>query len=290
MKRARIAVIAAAVLAVATVAFAQKPDFSGTWTLDPEASGAPPAGTGGWRWWRPARRRRSDDRQADGRHADDRASDGQDGKVTIAYKLDGSESQTSTMGQADRRKRVDAKFDGNKLVITSKSERGEHTQTWSLAGGVLTIEGTSGRGTQKRVYKKSDVNFSSRVVSRQVGSSIVASSLFAVAPPQFLVHLAPSLSNFRSNSPALSPVTGSRRSGATSASGPSTKKRSRKRGCGTCSPGSSTTSSPNNTRSRSSVRGAPANGRSRPNSRSRSPAACRADRAVRAPCLRRSPH
>ena len=35
MKRARVAVIAAAVLAVATVAFAQKPDFSGTWTLDP---------------------------------------------------------------------------------------------------------------------------------------------------------------------------------------------------------------------------------------------------------------
>ena len=46
MKRARIGIIAAAVFAVASVAFAQaKPDFSGTWTLDPEASGmaAPPA-------------------------------------------------------------------------------------------------------------------------------------------------------------------------------------------------------------------------------------------------------
>ena len=40
MKRARVGMIAAAILAVATVAFAQKPDFSGTWTLDPEASGA----------------------------------------------------------------------------------------------------------------------------------------------------------------------------------------------------------------------------------------------------------
>ena len=39
MKRARVGIIAAAVLAVATVAFAQKPDFSGTWTLDAEASG-----------------------------------------------------------------------------------------------------------------------------------------------------------------------------------------------------------------------------------------------------------
>ena len=47
MKRARVGIIAAAVFAVAAVAFAQaKPDFSGTWTLDAEASGmaAPPAG------------------------------------------------------------------------------------------------------------------------------------------------------------------------------------------------------------------------------------------------------
>ena len=47
MKLARMGVIAAAVLAVATMAFAQKPDFSGTWTLDAEASGAPAGGGGG---------------------------------------------------------------------------------------------------------------------------------------------------------------------------------------------------------------------------------------------------
>src|SRR5512141_643723 len=47
MKRARIGVIAVAVLAVATMAFAQKPDFSGTWTLDPEASGMGAGGAGG---------------------------------------------------------------------------------------------------------------------------------------------------------------------------------------------------------------------------------------------------
>ena len=48
MKRARIGIIAATIFAVASVAFAQaKPDFSGTWTLDPEASGmAAPAGGG----------------------------------------------------------------------------------------------------------------------------------------------------------------------------------------------------------------------------------------------------
>ena len=49
MKRARTGLIAAAILAVAAVAFAQKPDFSGTWTLDPEASGmaAAPGGAPG---------------------------------------------------------------------------------------------------------------------------------------------------------------------------------------------------------------------------------------------------
>ena len=45
MKLARVGVIAAAILAVATVAWAQKPDFSGTWTLDP--ANAPAAGGGG---------------------------------------------------------------------------------------------------------------------------------------------------------------------------------------------------------------------------------------------------
>ena len=45
MKFARVGVIAAAILAVATVAWAQKPDFSGTWTLDPAS--APAAGGGG---------------------------------------------------------------------------------------------------------------------------------------------------------------------------------------------------------------------------------------------------
>ena len=47
MKLARVGVIAAAVLAVATLAWAQKADFSGTWTLDAEASGAPAGGAGG---------------------------------------------------------------------------------------------------------------------------------------------------------------------------------------------------------------------------------------------------
>ena len=38
MELARVGVIAAVILAVATVAWAQKPDFSGTWTLDQQAA------------------------------------------------------------------------------------------------------------------------------------------------------------------------------------------------------------------------------------------------------------
>ena len=47
MKLARVGVIAAAILAVATVVSAQKPDFSGTWTLDPASAPAAGLGRGG---------------------------------------------------------------------------------------------------------------------------------------------------------------------------------------------------------------------------------------------------
>jgi hypothetical protein len=152
MKRARVAVIAAAVLAVATVAFAQKPDFSGTWTLDPEASGAPPAGTGGGGGG-------GGQRGGGGPMTVKQTADtltvetqGRGGAQSRVYKLDGSESEI-TMGQMTAK--ASAKWDGNKLVITTKTEQGENVATWSLAGGVLTIESTGGRGPSKRVYKKS---------------------------------------------------------------------------------------------------------------------------------------
>ena len=147
MKRARVAVIAAAVLAVATVAFAQKPDFSGTWTLDPEASGAPAGGGGGGGGMRgggPMTVKQTADTLSVERQ-------GRGGAMTTVYKLDGSEQEVK-MG--DNAAKVSAKWDGNKIVITTKTDQGEGTQTWSLAGGVLTIERTGGRGPSKAVYKK----------------------------------------------------------------------------------------------------------------------------------------
>ena len=147
MKRARIGLIATAILAVATVAWAQKPDFSGTWTPDPAASGAP-AGTGGGGGGRgpggPITVKQTADTLTIERQ-------GPQGPTTQAYKLDGSETEI-TMGQMTAK--ASAKWDGNKLVITTKSERGDQTQTWSLEGGTLTIERTGARGAGKTVYKK----------------------------------------------------------------------------------------------------------------------------------------
>jgi hypothetical protein len=145
MKRVRIGVIAAAVLAVASVAWAQKPDFSGVWTPDPAASGAPAGGGGGRGPGGPMTVKQTADTLSITR-------EGQQGSTTQAYKLDGSETEI-TMGQMTAK--ASAKWDGNKLVITTKSERGEQTQTWSLEGGVLTVERTGGRGASKTVYKKS---------------------------------------------------------------------------------------------------------------------------------------
>ena len=143
MKRARIGIIAAAILAVATAAWAQKPDFSGTWTPDPAAEGT--TGGGGRGGGGPMTVKQTADTLTIERQ-------GQQGAVTQTYKLDGSETEI-TMGQVTAK--ASAKFDGNKLVITTKSERGEQTQTWSLgADGTLTIERTGGRGPSKTVYKK----------------------------------------------------------------------------------------------------------------------------------------
>ena|SRR5690349_4068964 len=133
-------------VALAVTSYAQKPDFSGTWTPEPAADAAAPAGGGGGgrgmggpMTVKQTATELSIERQ------------GQNGPTTTAYKLDGSESEV-TMGQMTAK--VSAKWDGNKLVITTKSERGEQTQTWSLADGKLTIARTGGRGPSSTTYKK----------------------------------------------------------------------------------------------------------------------------------------
>jgi hypothetical protein len=153
MRVARIGFIATAVLAVATLSFAQKPDFSGTWTLDDQASGT--AGGGGGRGGGGGLGMGGTVKQTADTLTVERTMG--DNKVTQTYKLDGTESKNTMMGRGGQSMEAvsTVKFDGSKMTITSKVGENENTQVWSLAGNVLTIETTSARGTQKRVYKKS---------------------------------------------------------------------------------------------------------------------------------------
>jgi hypothetical protein len=152
MKVVRVGFIAAAVLAMATLSFAQKPDFSGTWTLDEAASGTAGGGGGGGRGGGLGNggtvKQTADALMVERMMGDN--------KVTASYKLDGTESKNTMMGRGGQSMEAvsTVKFDGGKMIITSKVGENDSTQVWSLAGNVLTIETTNARGTQKRVYKK----------------------------------------------------------------------------------------------------------------------------------------
>lgn len=155
MRQRVAAATAAFVVAIAASAFAQKTDFSGTWTLDADAS---QMGGGGGRGGRGMMAGPITVKQTGDTLTVERTFRGN--AVTAAYKLDGTES-TNTMtgrGGMSMETKSTAKWDGAKLVIATKREMGgntfETTETWSLADGVLTIESTSGRGSAKRVYRK----------------------------------------------------------------------------------------------------------------------------------------
>lgn len=163
MKLARTGVIAAAILAIATVAYAQKPDFSGTWTLDPDASGMTGGGGGGGRGGGRGMGGPMVVKMAGDTLTIERQMGGN--AVTTTYKLDGSESVNKmSMGRGENAREVEtkstAKWDGSKLVISTQrpGQGGEmmtSTETWSLEGGNLVIETSGGRGGGgKRVYKK----------------------------------------------------------------------------------------------------------------------------------------
>lgn len=144
MKRARIGMLAIVGLAVATVAFAQaKPNFAGTWTPEP-AAGAAPGGGGGRGFNGPMTVKQTETDLTVERQ-------GRNGANSTTYKLDGTPSKV-TMGQMEAT--ATAKWDGDKLVITTKTDNGESTQTWSMDNGMLKVDRTGGRGPSSTTYKK----------------------------------------------------------------------------------------------------------------------------------------
>jgi len=158
MKLARVSVIAAAIFTMTTVAWAQKPDFSGTWTLDPTSAPAA-GGEGGGRGGGGALGNGPTTvKQTADTLTIERTMGG--APVTLTYKLDGTESRNMMMSRDGQSADAvsTAKWDGPKLTIVTKREMGgqvtEFTQVWTLEGSTLTVETTSPRGTQKRIYKK----------------------------------------------------------------------------------------------------------------------------------------
>ncbi len=144
--RRKLGLTAALVVALAVAGYAQKPDFSGVWTPDVDPAAAAPAGGGGGG-------RGGGGPMTVKQTATELSveTQGRNGPQTRSYKLDGSESDMQ-MGQMTAK--VSAKWDGSKLVITTKTDQGEQTQTWSLADGKLKVDRTGGRGPSSTTYKK----------------------------------------------------------------------------------------------------------------------------------------
>jgi hypothetical protein len=146
----KLGMTAALVVALAVAGYAQKPDFSGTWTpdVDPAAAAAAPAGGGGG-----GMRGGGGPMTVTQSAAELKVERNMGGNaVATVYKLDGSEFEVPA-GRGGTAKAT-AKWDGSKLVITTKTEQGESTQTWSLADGKLKIDRTGGRGPSSTTYKK----------------------------------------------------------------------------------------------------------------------------------------
>jgi hypothetical protein len=149
MKVSRFALTVAAILVFTTAAWAQKPDFSGTWTPDP----ANPPAAGGADAGGPLKITQTADALTIDLPMGDR-------NVTLTCKLDGTASRNTVIGPGGQAADSvsTAKWDGPRLTIVTKREADgkvtESTEVLTRAGDTLTVEITNARGTQKRIYKK----------------------------------------------------------------------------------------------------------------------------------------
>jgi hypothetical protein len=158
----KLALTAVLAVALAVTGYAQKPDFSGTWTPD-AAAATPPAGGGGGGGGRgmapgPMTVKQTADTLTIERTAGEN-------KIVSVYKLDGTESVNKMMGRGGEvETKSTAKWDGSKLTVVTKQAGQDGTiressQSWWLEGGNLVVESTrTGREgapvTAKTLYKK----------------------------------------------------------------------------------------------------------------------------------------
>jgi hypothetical protein len=132
--------LAAIMLAVTSAVFAQnKPDFSGTWTLDrdksemPQMAGGPGGRPGGGTGTMTVTIKQTPDTITI------EQTTGQMGSRTLTYKLDGSESVNPGMRGGESKST--SKWDGDKLVT-------ESTQTMNGPNGEMTMKSKEIRSLQ----------------------------------------------------------------------------------------------------------------------------------------------
>ena len=161
MRKAAVFMGAAALILGATNVSAQGKSFAGTWTVvaDPAAA-APAPGRGGGRGLGQGATIAQDAKTLTVTRTT------QNGEIKQVYNLDGSDSKnTLTMGGNSVEQVSKAKWDGDKLVITTtmnfNGNASESTMVLQLdASGQLVVESTgAGRGggpptTTKMTYKK----------------------------------------------------------------------------------------------------------------------------------------
>lgn len=157
----KLGLTAVLVVALAVAGYAQKPDFSGTWTpnVDPAAAAGGGGGGGGRGMGAgPMTVKQTADTLTIERTAGEN-------KIVSTYKLDGTESVNKMMGRGGEvETKSTAKWDGSKLTIVTKQAGQDGTvressQSWTLEGGNLVVESTrQGREgapvTAKTTYKK----------------------------------------------------------------------------------------------------------------------------------------
>jgi hypothetical protein len=149
---------AAAFVLVTAVISAQAPNFSGKWAPDADKNPAPAANAGGGGGGR-----------GGGRGGAAPMTITQDAKtLTIerdmggnalktVYNLDGSESKNTMPGRggaAGAEQVSMAKWDGAKLVITTKGANGDQVTSYYMDGADLVSERTGQNGPVKTYYKK----------------------------------------------------------------------------------------------------------------------------------------
>src|SRR6476469_3586038 len=153
MRRLAIASVATAVVLFASGLSAQGKDFSGKWAPDAEknaaAMGAGGGGGGGNRGGGGAMTITQDAKTLTIERMV-----GENTTKTV-YNLDGSDSKNMAGRAGQQTEQVsNAKWDGNKLVITTKTANGDRVVTWYLEGGELVQESTGPNGPVKIYYKK----------------------------------------------------------------------------------------------------------------------------------------